>query len=127
MYVHAGESDADGKTAGSADEGYCYKWWGGIHMLCGEEGFESYMIRPSFEQLGRGFSFKLSHRAKIQAPKGMEENQIEEVIGKEEKAADQESLYRREIVDKKEIATKEKTAIEEGNRSKKRLLSRENH
>ena len=150
MYVHAGEIDADGKTAGSADEGWYYKWWGGIHMLCGEEGFDTYMIRPCFEQLGRGFSFKLSHRAKIQAPEGMEENQIEEVTDKEENAAEEESVHRRETGDKEELSIKEKTAVEEemaineeaaineetaNNEeaavneeppSKKRLLSREN-
>ena len=113
MYVHAGEIDADGKTVESADEGWYYKWWGGIHLLCGEEGFETYMIRPSFKQMGKGFSFKLSHRAKIQAPEGIDENQIEEVTGKEENATDKEIVDKREIGDKKEIAIKEENTINE--------------
>lgn len=58
-------------TAG--EEGWYYKWWGGIHCLMGKEGFdaEMYLIRPSHEEfLVKGFGFKKGYRAVVQADEG---------------------------------------------------------
>ena len=38
MHVHEGEIDVDGKIVEEGAQGFYYKWWRGLHQLCGEEG-----------------------------------------------------------------------------------------
>ncbi|KAL9011170.1 MAG: hypothetical protein Q9173_003964 [Seirophora scorigena] len=70
MWVSAGDVDSDGNVATEADEGYYYLWWKGLQVLMGQEGHDAgmYMVRPSWElDEQTGFSFKLTHRAVVQA------------------------------------------------------------
>ncbi|KAI4182412.1 MAG: hypothetical protein LQ348_004854 [Seirophora lacunosa] len=69
-WVSAGDVDLDGNVATEADEGYYYLWWKGLQVLMGKEGHDAgmYMVRPSWElDQQTGFSFKLTHRAVVQA------------------------------------------------------------
>ena len=47
MWVNEGDIDRNGHTASRA--GWYYKWYRGIHILCGEEGVDLYKHRPSHE------------------------------------------------------------------------------
>ncbi|KAL9040787.1 MAG: hypothetical protein Q9214_004344 [Letrouitia sp. 1 TL-2023] len=73
-YVEAGEKDVDGNIVQPGEEGYYYKWWGGLHCLMGKEGQDKglYMTRPSFEKfkIRRAMGFKIDSRAVIQKPEG---------------------------------------------------------
>ena len=52
IYVEETNKDVNGREAGFGHHGWYYKWWRGIHLLCGEEGFdEDFQIRPSHEDL----------------------------------------------------------------------------
>ncbi|KAL8961634.1 MAG: hypothetical protein Q9193_001841 [Seirophora villosa] len=69
-WVSARDVDSDGNVATEADEGYYYLWWKGLQVLMGKEGHDAglYMVRPSWElDEQTGFSFKLTHRAVVQA------------------------------------------------------------
>ena len=68
-----GEVDLDGNLVPKGGEGYYYKWWRGLHCLCGKEGLDRnlYLIRPSHETFRcPGFGSKVSSRARIQLPSG---------------------------------------------------------
>ena len=47
MFVPVGDIDRNGHAATQA--GWYYKWYRGIHILCGEEGAGRYKHRPSHE------------------------------------------------------------------------------
>ena len=49
MYVSAGERDRNGNVATGDDEGWYYRWYRGIHLLCGDESLDKYRHRPSHE------------------------------------------------------------------------------
>ena len=69
VWITAGQKDLDGEEAGKS--GYYYRWWGGIHALVGEEGFEHYLTRPSFEDFRcSGFGWKVSGWAIQKAEEG---------------------------------------------------------
>ncbi len=77
VWVNAEDIDVEGNTASQDQEGYYYRWWRGLHCLCGDEGLQAdvYRIRPSFEKfLTDGFGFKLSCKAKVQLPEGVDED-----------------------------------------------------
>ena len=66
-----GDVDVDGNVVPKGEAGYYYKWWRGLHCLCGKEGLDRnlYMIRPYNEKFKcLGFGFKVSSRAIIQLP-----------------------------------------------------------
>ena len=66
-----GEEDLDGKVV--EEQAYYYQWWGGLHCLMGQEGFDQglYMIRPSFEKFRCDtFGFKVTHKAVVQVSSG---------------------------------------------------------
>ena len=68
-----GAVDVDGNVVQKGEEGYYYKWWRGLHCLCGKEGSDRdlYLIRPSHEKFKcEGIGFKVSSRAAIQLPSG---------------------------------------------------------
>jgi len=74
VWVNAGDIDVEGNTVSQDQEGYYYRWWRGLHCLCGDEGLQAdvYRIRPSFEKfLTDDFSFKLSCKAVVQLPKNV--------------------------------------------------------
>ena len=69
MNVEVGDIDIDGNVIEEGNEGFCYKWWRGLHCLMGKEGFDAgmYLIRPSFEQFRcEGFTFKKGFKAVLQ-------------------------------------------------------------
>ena len=67
IYVTSGDQDTNGDIVNPGEEGYYYKWWRGLHMLCGAEGREMYLIRPSHETFRcRGWTFKKGYKAVIQ-------------------------------------------------------------
>ena len=73
FWKEEGHVDIDGKIVPVGGAGYYYKWWRGLHCLCGKEGLDRdlYLIRPSFETFRcPGFGFKVSSRAAIQLPSG---------------------------------------------------------
>ena len=79
IYVKEGDKDLDGKTVKKSERGWYYKWWEGLHVLCGDEGFSKYMVRPSWEELRtqelkstHGFGFKMGWKAAMQAGEGRE-------------------------------------------------------
>ena len=47
MYVNEGDLDRNGDAATRA--GWYYKWFRGLHLLCGLEGQEQYLHRPVWE------------------------------------------------------------------------------
>ena len=47
MHVNKGDKDRHGNLA--TEPGWYYKWFRGIHILCGEEGVDNYKHRPSHE------------------------------------------------------------------------------
>ena len=66
-----GEIDVDGNAVPEGGAGYYYKWWRGIHCLCGKEGEDDVYQRPCHERYRcPGVGFKVSSRAKIQLPSG---------------------------------------------------------
>ena len=74
IWVNAGDKDLNGKVATITDVGWYYRWWGGIHLLCGDEGFEDgiYLMRPSFEDLlppGDWFKLEPRYKCRIQPPR----------------------------------------------------------
>lgn len=73
MWVSAGDVDIDGNVATAKDEGWYYKWWKGLQVLMGKEGYDAwlYKIRPSWEKDKCGqFGFKLTHKAIFQHESG---------------------------------------------------------
>ena len=73
FWKEEGDVDVDGNIVPEGGAGYYYKWWRGLHCLCGKEGLDRnvYRIRPSFETFRCPDSgFKVSSRAKIQKPSG---------------------------------------------------------
>ena len=50
VYVSESDEDRLKRKATSIDEGYYYKWYFGIHMLCGEEELRDYKHRPSHQE-----------------------------------------------------------------------------
>ena len=66
VYIPAGT--VDGKGVVTTIRGWHYRWLGNIHVLSGEEGVEDYLVRPSYEKLEAGFSFRADWRCKVQAP-----------------------------------------------------------
>ena len=73
FWKEEGDVDLDGNVIPKGGAGYYYKWWRGLHCLCGKEGTDRnlYLIRPAFETFRcPGFGFKVSSRAKIQLPSG---------------------------------------------------------
>ena len=65
--VYVPEGSEDGKGVKVAVGGWYYRWYGNIHVLCGEEGADDYLVRPSFEKLEKGFTFRVDWRCKVQA------------------------------------------------------------
>ena len=47
MLVNKGDKDHHGKEASKA--GWYYRWFRGVHILCGEEGLNLYKYRPLYE------------------------------------------------------------------------------
>lgn len=75
VWVDIGDVDVHGQVIPAGEEGWYYKWWGGIHCLMGKEGFDvgMYLIRPSHEEfLVKGFGFKKGCRAVVQAGEGVD-------------------------------------------------------
>ena len=73
FWKEEGDTDVDGNIVPKGKAGYYYKWWRGLHCLCGKEGLDHnvYQIRPSYETPKcLNFGFKVSSRAKIQLPSG---------------------------------------------------------
>ena len=72
FWKEPGAIDIDGNILPEGREGYYYKWWRGIHCLCGKEGDRDvYQNRPCREKFRcPDFGFKVSSRAKIQLPSG---------------------------------------------------------
>ena len=73
FWKEPGAIDVDGNIVPEGGAGYYYKWWLGLHCLCGKEGLDRdlYLIRPAFEEpICPGFGFKVSSRAEIQLPSG---------------------------------------------------------
>ena len=67
MCVNVGAKDVYGQIVRPGEEGSYYKWWGGLHILCGKECIDEYLVRPSHEDfLCAGFGFKKGYRAKVQ-------------------------------------------------------------
>ena len=71
VWVNIGEKDLQGNEVKAGQEGYYYKWYAGVHQLCGKEGLDNgkFMIRAfavKFET--KGFGFKIGHRAVYQCP-----------------------------------------------------------
>ena len=65
-WMDVGEKDINGEVLVHGEEGYYYKWWRGIHCLCGDEGLNAglYKIRPLFEKcLCQGFTWKKGFKA----------------------------------------------------------------
>lgn len=50
MHVDVGDVDRKGRPADKG--GWYYKWYHGVHLLCGEEGLKKYTHRPSLEETG---------------------------------------------------------------------------
>lgn len=65
--VYVPEGSEDGKGVKIRIGGWHYRWYGNIHVLCGEEGADEYLIRPSYEKLEAGFTFRADWRCKVQA------------------------------------------------------------
>ena len=66
VWVNAGEEDIDGNIVGLHDQGFYYKWYAGIHQLCGKEGLDNgkFTFRLSSEAFKtQGFTFKMGHSA----------------------------------------------------------------
>jgi len=82
MWVQDGYVSVDGTRAEKTHQGYYYKWWRGLHCLCGAEGIEDYLIRPSHEKfLVNGFAFKLGDKAVLQsAPPSMRTSMWDRVV-----------------------------------------------
>lgn len=67
MYVNVGAKDVHDQVVCPGEEGSYYKWWRGLHILCGKEGIDEYLVRPAKEGfLCAGFGFKKGYRAKVQ-------------------------------------------------------------
>lgn len=76
--------DRHGCVATKGDEGYYYKWYQGIHMLCGEEGLDKYKRRPSHEDtLDNTWYFVLGFKCVHQDnERGEDESEdVEDIIG----------------------------------------------
>ena len=52
FYVNEGDIDRNGLVA--TESGWYYKWFRGLHLLCGDEGIREYMHRPSWEDVMGG-------------------------------------------------------------------------
>ena len=69
MYVNEGNRDRNGQPCTSA--GWYYKWYHGLHLLCGLEGQESYLHRPQHEhKLTNTWYFDMAFPCKFQEPEG---------------------------------------------------------
>ena len=42
MWVSEVDTDRHGRVAAADQQGYYYRWYHGIHILCGEEGLDRY-------------------------------------------------------------------------------------
>lgn len=71
-YYKAGDIDYDGNILQPGEEGWYYLWLGGVQCLMGKEGWDAgwYLKRPRGEKKIKGFAFKKSCKAEIQAPPG---------------------------------------------------------
>ena len=82
-WVQYGDRDANRNVIGPGEQGYYYKWYGGIHLSCGKEGLDAGLYRPrkslkglqgkavrkgKREIIKPGFFFKKGYDAVIQRP-----------------------------------------------------------
>ena len=67
--VLVGERDILERIVQDGEEGYYYKWWRGVEMLCGSEGLELHRNRP-FGSTPRieGWGFLKGYKALVQLP-----------------------------------------------------------
>lgn len=67
------DKNVNENTIKNDEEEYYYYWWKNIHLLCGKKRLENgiYKIRPSFEQLRGGLSFKKGYKCIVQKEVGM--------------------------------------------------------
>ena len=89
MWVNPGDKDRHGEAAPEC--GWYYKWYRGLHLLCGEEGIHQYKHRPSHEDALKDiWYFDLGHKCIIyqENERGDEETrQVTGVIGSQAVAA----------------------------------------
>lgn len=80
MYVSQGAVDRNGEIA--TQDGWYYKWYRGLHLLCGEEGINKYQHRPSHEDpLPETWHYDVNFRCVYQEDE-LEAEETEEVEGR---------------------------------------------
>lgn len=82
MYVQVGDIDRNGHPATQA--GWYYKWYRGLHLLCGLEGQEDYKHRPNWErELSNTWYFDQNFRCVFQEKEHgpLAREQFDSVIG----------------------------------------------
>lgn len=69
-----GDVDFEGNILQPGEEGWYYLWLGGVHCLMGKEGMDAGHFKLRSSKCGKikGFAFRKSHKAEIQAPPGLE-------------------------------------------------------
>ena len=84
MHASRGDRDHWGRIKTTEQEGWYYKWYRGLHLLCGEEGWAQYKHCPSFEdRLANTWYFDLDFPCVYQDDeRGEEETEgVEDSIG----------------------------------------------
>ena len=80
MWVNKGDKDRHGDAAPEA--GWYYKWYRGLHLLCGEEGINQYKHRPSHQDMMKDtWYFDLDYKCMYQDDEHGDE-ETEEVMGR---------------------------------------------
>ena len=61
VWRDVGDVDMDGQVVYPGEQGWYYLWWRGIHLLCGEEGWQAGMYRVRATWFDRGLPGKFCY------------------------------------------------------------------